>query len=72
MARLSGTHGMQDYAAEFGNGGLNGRLDVDALVDACGLDAGEIRWRKEFIGFDETDEVASKRWRRCFATTPTR
>ncbi|WP_455448948.1 protoglobin domain-containing protein [Natrinema thermotolerans] len=40
----------------FGQGGLNGFLDVDDLIDRIGLDEDEIAWRKEFIGFDEADE----------------
>ena len=40
----------------FGEGGLNGFLDVDELVDRVGLDEDEVEWRKHFIGFDEDDE----------------
>ena len=40
----------------FGEGGLNGFLDVDELVDRIGLDEDEVEWRKHFIGFDEEDE----------------
>jgi len=47
---------MKDWSNEFGHGAMNARLDVDALVDECGLDEREIAWRKEFVGFDETDE----------------
>jgi len=46
---------MQDFAAEFGQGGLNEQLSVDDLMTECGLDESEIEWRKGFIGFDETD-----------------
>lgn len=47
---------MKDWANEFGKGGLNSQLDVDQLVADCGLTEDEIAWRKEFVGFDETDE----------------
>lgn len=40
----------------FGQGELNGFLDVDDLADRIGLDEDEIAWRKEFLGFDEGDE----------------
>ena len=40
----------------FGEGGLNGFLDVDELVERIGLDEDEVEWRKHFIGFDEEDE----------------
>ncbi|WP_439028550.1 protoglobin domain-containing protein [Haloarchaeobius sp. DT45] len=41
---------------QFGQGGLNRFVDATALVDDIGLDAEEVAWRKEFVGFDETDE----------------
>ncbi|ELY41900.1 globin-coupled sensor protein [Natronorubrum tibetense] len=40
----------------FGQGGLNGFLDVDDLVDRIGLDDDDIAWRKAYIGFDAEDE----------------
>ncbi|NGM70352.1 chemotaxis protein [Natronolimnobius sp. AArcel1] len=40
----------------FGQGGLNPYLDADELVERIGLTENEIDWRKQFIGFDETDE----------------
>ncbi|WP_440763393.1 protoglobin domain-containing protein [Natronorubrum sp. DTA7] len=40
----------------FGQGGLNGFLDADDLVDQIGLDDDEIAWRKAYIGFDAEDE----------------
>ncbi|WP_459193460.1 globin-coupled sensor protein [Halosimplex sp. J119] len=46
---------MKDYATEFGRGGLNSEVDVDSLLGDIGLDAEEIAWRKEFVGFDEDD-----------------
>lgn len=44
-------YGMQD----FGQGGLNDQLNVSTLTDEIGLDQDELRWRKDFIGFDEDD-----------------
>ncbi|WP_435362822.1 protoglobin domain-containing protein [Haloarchaeobius sp. DYHT-AS-18] len=41
---------------EFGQGGLNRFVDAATLVEDIGLDAEEVRWRKEFIGFDGEDE----------------
>ncbi|QLH80746.1 globin-coupled sensor protein [Halosimplex pelagicum] len=46
---------MKDYADEFGRGGLNSEVDLDALLNGIGLDGEEIAWRKEFVGFDEAD-----------------
>lgn len=46
---------MNDWANKFGQGGLNSQLNVDELVADCGLTEDEIAWRKEFIGFDDTD-----------------
>jgi hypothetical protein len=46
---------MTEYAGEFGQGGLNAAVDPDALLEDIGLDAAEIDWRKEFVGFDEDD-----------------
>ena len=40
----------------FGQGGLNGFLDADDLVDRIGLDDDDIAWRKAYIGFDAEDE----------------
>ncbi|WP_135820634.1 protoglobin domain-containing protein [Halostella litorea] len=45
-----------DPSQEFGIGGLNRFVDADKLTDQIGLDAEEIAWRKEFIGFDEEDK----------------
>jgi methyl-accepting chemotaxis protein len=47
---------MNDWSNVFGGGSLNAQLDVDSLVAECGIDAPEIEWRKEFVGFDEGDE----------------
>ena len=47
---------MDNYATTFGRGRLNDGLDIDLLMDECGLTEREIEWRKRFIGFDETDE----------------
>jgi hypothetical protein len=47
---------MTEYAAMFGQGGLNDQVDVDALVREIGLDRSEIDWRKEYINFDAADE----------------
>ncbi|WP_121821699.1 globin-coupled sensor protein [Halostella salina] len=44
-----------DPSQEFGLGGLNRFVEADSLTDQIGLDAEEIAWRKEFIGFDEDD-----------------
>src|SRR6056297_745105 len=60
---ISGEYGRDD----FGQGGLNDGLDVEALVDGIGLDAAEIRWRKEFLGFDEEDERRLGRYEGAFA-----
>lgn len=38
--------------SDFGTGGLN-NLDVDELVDEIGLTTVEIKWRKDFIRFDQ-------------------
>mgnify|MGYP002760528054 FL=1 len=46
---------MQDFAAEFGQGGLNEQLSVDDLMRECGIDETEVEWRKEFVGFDDAD-----------------
>ncbi len=48
---------MKDWSKEFGRGGMNRLLDADSIVAECGLDREEIEWRKDFIGFDETDEA---------------
>ena len=45
-----------DPKQTFGKGGLNQFLAADELIDRIGLDADEIAWRKEFVGFDEEDE----------------
>ncbi|ARS89998.1 globin-coupled sensor protein [Natrarchaeobaculum aegyptiacum] len=44
-----------DPEETFGRGGLNEYVDVAQLVENVGLDDDEIAWRKEFVGFDETD-----------------
>ncbi|MGM0448076.1 MAG: protoglobin domain-containing protein, partial [Methanobacteriota archaeon] len=59
----SGEYGRGD----FGQGGLNDGLDVTELVDEIGLDADEIAWRKEFVGFDEEDERRLSRYEDAFA-----
>ena len=46
---------MTDYAAMFGQGGLNDRVDVESLVRDIGLDGEEIAWRKDFVNFDAED-----------------
>lgn len=48
--------GMKDWSNVFGSSALNAQLDVDSLVAECSIDAAEIGWRKEFVGFDEGDE----------------
>ena len=59
----SGEYGHED----FGKGGLNDRLDAAELVDEIGLDAEEIQWRKEFVGFDAEDERRLSRYEDAFA-----
>ena len=59
----SGEYGRDD----FGRGGLNDRIDVSELVGEIGLDADEIAWRKEFVGFDEEDERRLSRYEDAFA-----
>ena len=59
----SGEYGRED----FGQGGLNDGLDVDELVNEIGLDADEIAWRKEFVGFDEEDVQRLSRYEDAFA-----
>jgi len=46
---------MTDYAAVFGQGGFNDRVDADSLVQEIGLDSEEIAWRKDFVNFDQRD-----------------
>ena len=46
---------MNSNANVFGQGGLNDEVEASTLVEAVGLDAEEIAWRKEFVGFDEGD-----------------
>ncbi|OYR89375.1 methyl-accepting chemotaxis protein, partial [Halorubrum sp. E3] len=46
---------------------MNDGLDVAELVDEIGLDADEIAWRKEFVGFDEEDERRLSRYEDAFA-----
>jgi heme-based aerotactic transducer len=41
---------------EFGQGGLNDVLDLDAVLDGIGLETDETEWPKEFLDSDETDE----------------
>uniref|UniRef100_UPI002468972E protoglobin domain-containing protein n=1 Tax=Halorubrum sp. Boch-26 TaxID=2994426 RepID=UPI002468972E len=60
---ISGEYGRDD----FGQGGLNDELDVAELVEEIGLDAEEIAWRKEFVGFDEEDERRLGRYEEAFA-----
>ncbi|TKX83688.1 methyl-accepting chemotaxis protein, partial [Halorubrum sp. SS5] len=54
----SGEYGRDD----FGQGGLNEGLDASELVDEIGLDADEIAWRKQFVGFDAEDERRLSRY----------
>lgn len=49
---MSGDEELMDV---FGNGELNERVDPELLLGAIGLDDEEIKWRKEFIGFDDED-----------------
>ena len=58
----SGNYGRDD----FGQGGLNDQLDVDALVGEIGLDRSEIQWRKEFIGFSAEDARRLQSYRGSF------
>jgi methyl-accepting chemotaxis protein len=51
----------------FGQGGLNTGLDVDALTAEIGLDAAEIAWRKDFIGFDNEDIRRLEQYQDSFA-----
>jgi hypothetical protein len=52
---------------DFGTGGLNEQLDVDSLVEEIGLDAAEIEWRKEFVGFDDRDVQRLQTYQDAFA-----
>ncbi|GAA0521198.1 Protoglobin [Halorubrum aquaticum] len=64
----SGEYGRGD----FGQGGLNDRLDVEELVEEIGLDDEEIAWRKEFVGFDEEDVRRLERYEEAFAANADR
>ncbi|SMO40072.1 globin-coupled sensor protein [Halorubrum cibi] len=57
---------------EFGQGGLNDRLNVEELVGEIGLDDDEIEWRKEFLGFDEEDVRRLERYEEAFAANADR
>ena len=56
-------YGMQD----FGNGGLNDQITISTLTDEIGLDQRDIRWRKEFIGFDADDANRLTKYQDVFA-----
>ncbi len=56
----------------FGKGGLNDRFDVERLISEIGLNASEIEWRKEFIGFDREDERRLERYEDAFAANAER
>ncbi|WP_066411671.1 globin-coupled sensor protein [Halorubrum aethiopicum] len=64
----SGEYGRHD----FGQGGLNDRLDVEELVGEIGLDDDEIAWRKAFVGFDEEDVRRLERYEEAFAANADR
>ena len=53
--------------SDFGQGGLNDRLDVETLVSEIGLTDEEIAWGKEFIGFDEDDGRRLRNYEQVFA-----
>lgn len=57
--------GYEDY---LGEGKLNGRIDVDELVEKIGLNEEEIAWRKEFINFSEDDIERLGRFEEPFET----
>ena len=57
---------MTDYAAMFGQGGLNDQVDPDALLSDIGLDREEIQWRKDFVDFDAEDEKRLDRYADVF------
>ena len=59
----TGEYGRED----FGKGALNDRIDSGELVAEIGLDAEEIRWRKEFVGFDDEDVRRLERYEEAFA-----
>ena len=46
---------MDSTNSSFGEGGLNSEVDESELADQVGLDPDKIRWRKEFLNFDEED-----------------
>ena len=52
---------------EFGKGELNGQLDPDTLTEDIGLDAEEIQWRKDFLGFDSDDVQRLQTYQDAFA-----
>jgi methyl-accepting chemotaxis protein len=56
------TYGRDD----FGQGGLNDQLDADRLVEEVGLDRAEIRWRKDFVGFDDEDAARLEQYAEKF------
>jgi hypothetical protein len=55
-----------EYSDRFGDGGLN------HLVEECDIDAEEIEWRKEFIGFDEDNSRRLAGCRTASKPTPAR
>lgn len=44
-----------DAESVFGEGGLNSEFDESELFEQVGLDPDDIDWRKQFLGFDESD-----------------
>ena len=51
---------------DFGQGGLNDRLDLDSLLTETDLDRAEIQWRKEFVGFDDDDVRRLEKYQELF------
>ncbi|SDJ63939.1 heam-based aerotactic trancducer [Halovenus aranensis] len=51
----------------FGKGQLNERVDAGELIADIGLDAEEIAWRKEFIGFTQEDAERLEAYQDAFA-----
>lgn len=54
---IGGDDQPSDDEPVFGQGGLNPEVDESELVDQVGIEREEIRWRKEFIDFDDSDRA---------------
>ncbi len=48
--------GSEDGSASLDEIGLRAGIDDEQLLSALGLDAAEMNWRKDFVGFDEGDK----------------